>query len=639
MQTAFLDSLPVTAAALSRNLKVQVAVGGQLAYTDGRVIHIPTVNENQKDKALGFLLHEAGHICFSNFKIAARWQNNPLLHSLTNALEDARIEQKMCSVYGGAHLYLNKLFEESAQRLLASFRDGHEPDIGFTVGLHCLVKTHGLLSGRRYPDILAFTSRKIDSLSPKLRIDIEAELPAMKRARSTNNVVDIAERIEKLIRNCADSLPQDGGSQKASAQGASSPQSQSETCSAGSSIQQTDGPSPQKRRGNPDIAPQCELQGEPSDASSDGNSSFDASASSASHTSNASKSKRPCSSSSTQEHSGGRNADGADASAAPNGSDAGNLKKMLDQCRVFDMGEDVRADLNKDAESAVCNALPAMTFDPASMRVPAPLAEAPEDPKTASWESVGKLWLKNAVYDSQAARRSLSALVQARSRRAELLSRSGRRLSSVSVARLAAWDTKVFERIIEAKAVNTAVHILFDCSSSMHSTFELTVRSALGLWLALAATPHCNSALAAFPYRYVRYPSRNPYGLLIPHGVKSAAPYAYKIGSMFAKGDTPLAEALMYASVMLRDTRESRKIIIVLTDGEPNSYEDTGFVIRSLEASGIEVHGIGITVDLSHLFKHSSRVDTIADLPKALFELGRQIALNAAGVNRKIARS
>jgi hypothetical protein len=53
---------------------------------------------------------------------------------------------------------------------------------------------------------------------------------------------------------------------------------------------------------------------------------------------------------------------------------------------------------------------------------------------------------------------------------------------------------------------------------------------------------------------------------------------------------------------------------MVLTDGAPDSVDATRSIIRRCEATGIELVGVGIGFDTSHLFDRSIVVNKVSDL-------------------------
>ena len=85
-----------------------------------------------------------------------------------------------------------------------------------------------------------------------------------------------------------------------------------------------------------------------------------------------------------------------------------------------------------------------------------------------------------------------------------------------------------------------------------------------------------------------------------------------------------MAEALWYAASQLIYRKEERKIIMVITDGEPDHQADTQDIISLCERSGIELVGVGIQTDsVERLFKSSVTVLDLASLKSSLFEVGK----------------
>lgn len=115
--------LPLLASALGRQYGVQVVVGGQNAFTDGRTIHLPSLPANSDNEYIqmvrGFIDHESGHIRETDFDILRQKQLMPLQMTIFNALEDWRIEKCMGKRYAGsAHNFkylIKKIFLEEAK--------------------------------------------------------------------------------------------------------------------------------------------------------------------------------------------------------------------------------------------------------------------------------------------------------------------------------------------------------------------------------------------------------------------------------------------------------------------------------------------------------------------------------------------
>ena len=147
--TNFLKSLTITAAALGSKFGVPVYVGGQTACTDGRSIRLPDVEGIEtigRNEILGYLVHECGHIRFTNMSSTG---DTPLERSLVNALEDVRIEHEMANVYGGARALLFDLHKPLLASLSANVK---EQPLPACLGLYLCSAGAELMGNYSLPD-------------------------------------------------------------------------------------------------------------------------------------------------------------------------------------------------------------------------------------------------------------------------------------------------------------------------------------------------------------------------------------------------------------------------------------------------------------------------------------------------------
>ena len=91
------------------------------------------------------------------------------------------------------------------------------------------------------------------------------------------------------------------------------------------------------------------------------------------------------------------------------------------------------------------------------------------------------------------------------------------------------------------------------------------------------------------------------------------------------EGCTPLLPALIWSGDNLVTQKEERKILFVVTDGDPDDMDDCIKTIYDLRQGGIEVYGIGIDVRekmMSDLFgnKHVC-IEHVGELAEATFSL------------------
>ncbi|MFC6674307.1 VWA domain-containing protein [Marinobacterium aestuariivivens] len=254
--------------------------------------------------------------------------------------------------------------------------------------------------------------------------------------------------------------------------------------------------------------------------------------------------------------------------------------------------------------------------------------EAPKHP-------MGRQLVDSVKSTTSKIRSQLYGLVQASQRTGNRNRRSGKRLDTRSLHRVVAGDTRVFRSPVERQRPNTAVHILVDMSGSMRrivsseaqgKTREQVAReSALALALALEPIPGVNPAVT-----YFCGDSSQPVFSVVKHGENVLNQSGrFMLGS---RGNTPMAEAIWYAAYELSKTREDRKVMIVVTDGQPNRVAPCQAVIDLCERSEIEMVGIGVeTSAVSSLFQKNIVIDDAAELQRTLFRLmERSLTASAA---------
>ncbi|MBN2906516.1 MAG: hypothetical protein JXJ18_07405, partial [Rhodobacteraceae bacterium] len=240
----------------------------------------------------------------------------------------------------------------------------------------------------------------------------------------------------------------------------------------------------------------------------------------------------------------------------------------------------------------------------------------------AADQAVGGALRQRVSVESARLRAALQGIVQASRLERPWHRRQGRRIDGRRLHRLASGDSRVFEQRLPKKAPNTAIHLLVDRSRSMNNKasrgsggdrrVDIALRAALALTFALDGIAGVNPGATAFPG------SRNDrVTRLLAHG----RPAKTRAGAfaLSASGSTPLDRALWYAASAVLACREERKVILTLTDGEPNNAAAALEIIQRCEASGIELAGIGIGIDVGHLFKRSAFIQTVDELGRKLF--------------------
>lgn len=90
-------------------------------------------------------------------------------------------------------------------------------------------------------------------------------------------------------------------------------------------------------------------------------------------------------------------------------------------------------------------------------------------------------------------------------------------------------------------------------------------------------------------------------------------------------------EALHLVWNDLSTQKNKRKMVIVLSDGDPRSrrgwgiYNYTKWIIKGMEADGIEMYGVGIQSDCSEFYKNNQTVNNTEELETALLNLLKKV--------------
>lgn len=84
-----------------------------------------------------------------------------------------------------------------------------------------------------------------------------------------------------------------------------------------------------------------------------------------------------------------------------------------------------------------------------------------------------------------------------------------------------------------------------------------------------------------------------------------------------------MAEALLFAASDVIRREETLKIVLVVTDGEPNDRDATKYVIDRARADGITVVGLGIGIDVSPVFdtRYAATITNVGELSASMVKL------------------
>ena len=212
----------------------------------------------------------------------------------------------------------------------------------------------------------------------------------------------------------------------------------------------------------------------------------------------------------------------------------------------------------------------------------------------------------------------LQSLLQASQLKQGRIGRKGQ-IQGNRLSRVLTGNPRLFICHEERKAMNTAVHILMDCSGSMRKRMELTSASCFALAKALGSIQGINVGVTAFPAN-IHDESCGVAGVypVVAHGDPVHSEF-----STNASGGTPMGEAIWWVLQKMVLLKEARKIILVLTDGFADCKANVTASVKAGQLSGIEFYGVGIDFNsITTLFPgHSCSVTDLSELAPAIFNL------------------
>lgn len=199
------------------------------------------------------------------------------------------------------------------------------------------------------------------------------------------------------------------------------------------------------------------------------------------------------------------------------------------------------------------------------------------------------------------------------------------RLNPNRAYRIKFGQVDVFSSKISNSSVETVIELLIDTSSSMRRNDRLKVAmdTALAVGEALNGLQGVSFAVSAFPLGTAA-------GLGVVKDFQERLIHSMnRFASLGPAGSTPLSQAMMASGIRLLRRKEPRKLLLVTTDGEPDSNDPTRLAIRTLSSYGIEIVGIGIETQAVHgLFKDAMTIADVSQLPGELFATLQRLLTN-----------
>ena len=222
-------------------------------------------------------------------------------------------------------------------------------------------------------------------------------------------------------------------------------------------------------------------------------------------------------------------------------------------------------------------------------------------------------------------RRTLNARLKAWVASHEHNSDTGKKLDIYRAQRITCGETEIFKRRTVREDHNTSVHILVDISSSMRYRLDGTnttraeeaCKCALAIATALEGVEGIKVACTYFPGLEAETDVALEYG-------QRASQYAPRFDQK-PRGSTPTAQALWRATYKDAQVDCGRKVMVIITDGMPNSVEQVNDWLKAC-GNDYTILPISIGCDtIKSLFSNAIVVDSAKELLKNSFNLLKDI--------------
>lgn len=576
------NALPIVAAHYGEKFGVKVVVGGSQATTNGQTIIVPNVPESypNKDVVWGYLVHESGHVRHTNYSV---WDSVPesdaMRAAVLNVLEDVRIENAMMQQFPGVRSDLDStvtFLKESGRFGAVSSSD--EPGRVLQSKLSFWLRANMLQ--QPVEDLADTAEQAMQEVFPEgVNTRLGVLLRKATAVASTQDCLDLTDKILCMLQEEAEKEQE---------------KEQNEPTSSDDSSDNGDDKA--------DDSPDQKNDGGGSSGDDDTQTSSD----------------EPSDPSSQSGDDAPNQADSGDVDATPDqgnaASSASNQILKALNASADDLDDDAfeslkdelcqEADLNGDDSYCTVPTAPATNGDVAQGR-----------------ELLGQVQSTTSKLKSQ-----LMGLVQAARQNRDFARRNGRKLDTKRVSRILTGDTRIFRNREDRVQANTAVHVLTDLSSSMNGHQATVAREAsLAIALALEAIPGVSPAVTYFCGN-----SKDPVRSAVRHGQPVKRNAERFVQS--SHGSTPMAEGIWYAAYELSKMGEDRKLMIVITDGDPDNARACHTVLDLCRNAGIETVGIGIChQNVKNLFDRSIVINSVNELRTTLFQLMRdKLVIEAA---------
>ena len=519
---------------------VQVRVQGSVAYTNGKCINIPRFNEQDEHScrlACAYLAHESGHIAYSDFDLLGKISSKcrKLLYTLLNIVEDSRIEKIMSSKWIGVYENLSMLNQELSKIAIKNLSDLKNS----TVNLIPRMLQITSWACQKYIQQYDTDHYILDTLKdfPKLKDFIYKLAELLLNAPMCNNTQDAYKLAKKIQALLTDEYNTIKG-----------------TSAGGAGIKDNN--------------------------NSDDNEGIEG----------------------NEDNEGNEDSDGNESNKDSDDKDSSVSSDDFDACAEIFGQSTLASALESSFSSVITNS---STREDLGIISECPRVKA----GSADWLHHTGLALKiNSL--TLALHNYVKAKTLATSEQVDV----GRRLNVKRAIRIPLGETRVWNKKTYDLDHNTSIHVLVDASSSMLSRasdgnfpdYKLTRCDhakicAYCIAKALEGVPNTESQVSFFP-AVCTIDGRNDdcgYEVGMCKQANESVQRTLKYFDQSPSGSTPMAQALAYALSKFKYSDKDRNIILIITDGMPDSITNVQRQLQQIEHLGVELRVLSINCEVA----------------------------------------
>jgi len=587
---------------------------GKAACTNGKTIWLPECKElaltpEEITVNLGYLFHETGHVLNTDFvSYSSECTGSALKEAIKNTLEDIRIEHLMTQEYRITRHYLDALVKILLERggFFDVFPESAKPSN--VLQAYMLLKLRLEVLGQHVLVELFEAQQKVaEKKFPRtMLIRLDAMMGRVLRCKNTADVAKLALEILKMIEEEKEEQEQEQNQQNH--QGKQQQQGQPP---GGEQISAQDESEGTERETG---------QGQGSSGESEGKEGESGQSQGASGESEGSQGE----SGQSQETSSGAGGQGAQQNAGSKGGKgagsagkkAKNLQSLLSMSEK-DIKKGIGEFLAKQSEEIAKQSMKSGAHDSSGdLRFP--------EIYPHGLRGNGKAPLAEIRASSNKMRTQILQWKSVAQDVDEYRTRSGMKLDHRHLCS-ARTGGKIFLKQEEGIDLEAAISVVVDRSGSMDRRIVTTANAAVATALAFEH-PSIAHQVIAFPYGGSDGRSVS----IIKKWSDSTRKFASLVPDLTASGGTPMAEAILFSAACLAGREEKRKVMLVITDGEPHDNRATAEALKLAKKQGVHVLALGIDCSASrmaNLFgeRNSKNIRDIGELAPAMTSMLKDV--------------